>query len=351
MSASEFSLREAHQIVADLFAPRMTVYWTDLLLSLTIGAGASVAAASASEPWSVPCLLVAVLALYRAAAFIHEIIHHQRRPAFRSFRIAWNLLCGVPLLVPSFLYENHLEHHSRHEYGTSSDGEYIPFAQRSPWSMVGFLLASPLVPLVTVYRFALLAPLSWAYPRLRGTVYRRASSLRIDIEYEWHEPTSPEQRRRWVLQESACFVLVWIVILLTATGVFTAALVLQWYLTVTGIVIVNSFRLLGAHRYQSDEAEMTFVEQLLDSVNYPRHRALAELWAPVGLRLHALHHLFPALPYHAFSLAHRRLMAQLEGDSPYRMTVSPGLWASLALLWRRAANSRQKGMVTRQRDA
>ena len=36
---------------------------------------------------------------------------------------------------------------------------------------------------------------------------------------------------------------------------------------------------------------------------------IGELSAPVGCKLHALHHLFPSLPYHALSTAHQRLMA------------------------------------------
>ena len=32
------------------------------------------------------------------------------------------------------------------------------------------------------------------------------------------------------------------------------------------------------------------------SVNYPQRAWLSELWAPVGLRYHALHHLQPGLP-------------------------------------------------------
>ena len=79
---------------------------------------------------------------------------------------------------------------------------------------------------------------------------------------------------------------------------------------------------------------MTFVEQLLDSINYSRHPWIASLWAPVGLRFHALHHLFPSLPYHNLAKAHRLLMAKLPADSPYRLTESPSLTASIRQLWR-----------------
>lgn len=88
-----------------------------------------------------------------------------------------------------------------------------------------------------------------------------------------------------------------------------------------------------AHHYTNDGGELTFVDQLLDSVNYPNHPLFSELWAPVGLRFHALHHLFPSLPYHNLAKAHRLLMAHLPPDSPYRQTESPSLTASLLQLW------------------
>jgi fatty acid desaturase len=91
---------------------------------------------------------------------------------------------------------------------------------------------------------------------------------------------------------------------------------------------------------------MTFLEQLLDSLNYPNWPWVSVLWAPVGLRFHALHHLFPSLPYHNLARAHHRLMAELPADSPYRLTESPGRVASIAQLWR---NSRNAGRQARSR--
>jgi fatty acid desaturase len=102
---------------------------------------------------------------------------------------------------------------------------------------------------------------------------------------------------------------------------------------------LNALRTLGAHRYLHAHEEMTFVEQLLDSINYPRHPLIAGLWAPIGLRFHALHHLCPSLPYHNLAKAHQKLMAELPADSPYRQTESPGLWVSIADLWRRSRAS------------
>jgi fatty acid desaturase len=119
-----------------------------------------------------------------------------------------------------------------------------------------------------------------------------------------------------------------------ATGVVPLAFLPTIYLLAVMVLYLNSLRTLGAHRYTNTGGEVTFLDQLLDSVNYPRHPFLSSLWAPVGLRFHALHHLFPSLPYHNLARAHARLMQQLPADSPYRLTESPSLRASLAQLWR-----------------
>jgi fatty acid desaturase len=116
----------------------------------------------------------------------------------------------------------------------------------------------------------------------------------------------------------------------------------QVYLTGVVVVLINSIRTLGAHRFFNDGREMTFVEQLLDSVNYPRRPILTGLWAPVGLRFHALHHLFPSLPYHNLAEAHRRLMAELPADSPYRSTEESSLWSALGRLWRMARQTGER---------
>ena len=338
------SVAEARAIVADLFRPRPSVYWADF--SLTIGAGH----VCFFVVWLLPRLLpgqpwlwlplaalpfaASCLAYYRAAMFIHELTH-LRPGSFRTFRLAWNLLCGVPFLVPSFVYDHHREHHRRGLYGTRRDGEYLPPGGRSPGHFLLYLVRAVAVPPLAVVRFLVLTPLSWASPSLRRWVLRHASSVVVDVAYDRTPPTGAALREVCLL-ELLC--LLWCVgvvaVPLLVLGRLPWPFLIQAYLTGVGSLLLSALRTLAEHRWGSAGGELTFQEQILDSNNFPHRRLLGELWGPVGLRYHALHHLFPALPYHALAEAHRRLMERLPADSPYRLTERDNLLGALWDVWR-----------------
>jgi fatty acid desaturase len=105
-----------------------------------------------------------------------------------------------------------------------------------------------------------------------------------------------------------------------------------WYGVMACITLANTLRTLGAHRYRSEGSPMDLESQLLDSIDTPGNFWTA-IWAPVGLRFHALHHFFPSMPYHNLPIAHRRLVASLPPDSAYCRSISYSLWDSLKTLW------------------
>ncbi len=338
-------LRAAHTAVRDLLRPEMPRYWLDFGASYVL-AGSAFAGAALTEPWnpwSWALVVLSGLALYRCVVFLHEVVHFLGRRCFARFRLAWNALVGVPLLIPVFMYECHGEHHNWRTYGTAQDAEYVPLARLSRWRVVGIVVAVPLLPLYGVFRFGVLTPPSWLLPALREQVWRRSSALKLDVDYEGVPPATPAQARRWLVQEVASVGVLTTVVVLAASGVLPLAVLVQLYLTVLVVVCLNTFRLLVAHRYLGDEATMTVLEQVGDTYNHPRNPWLGELWAPVGLRLHALHHLMPGLPYHAYAEAHDRLGAALPADSVYHRTSSPGPWSSLRALWRTAGRRHELG--------
>lgn len=352
-SAPQFSISQARGIVADLFEPSPAIYWTDLLLSAGVGYTSFALVRRVGEWTTVPALqvllpallfVVSCLAFYRAALFTHELTH-LRKGSFGAFRVAWNLLFGIPFLMPSFLYHTHIAHHMRRHYGTPEDGEYIPFATSPARHILLYLGQSFIIPLLAVARFLIFTPIAWVSPRFRRWVQQRASSMIIDPSYVRPLPTHQELGI-WRLQELACFLFLVGAIVMMIRGRVPVAVVPQAYCTAVCVIMLNAVRTLAAHRYRHTGEEATFVEQLLDSINFPNWPVVSGLWAPVGLRFHALHHLFPSMPYHNLAEAHRRLMAQLPADSPYRQTESPGLWATLTQLWQEARASQQAG--TRQ---
>jgi len=125
--------------------------------------------------------------------------------------------------------------------------------------------------------------------------------------------------------------------------VIAGSVLLKFYLLMIYAHGLNWVRTLGAHRYRNTGAEMSYRAQLQDSINMVGNPVVHEILFPVGLRYHALHHLFPTLPYHALGEAHRRLMAQLPEDSPYRLSNLRSFRKALLQLWRHARNSRVQG--------
>lgn len=344
-SDAKFSFAEARSLTGDLMTPNPRIYWTDFLLSIIGGYIAfqltlRLPMQFGPQPWVVAVVavtyLATVLLFMRAVMFTHELVHLPK-DGFKGFRIAWNLLCGIPFFVPSFLYYPHVDHHRRKHYGTDHDGEYLSLSHSSRWMIVGFIVQALIIPILGLVRFVVLSPICWFIPGARQLVHRHASTMLVDPFYE-RDDASPKLMRIVVLQEFLCFLVGFGLIFKhrIVFGTWFDPLWIVAYAVAIGLLVLNEVRTLGAHRWIGDGSEMTFEEQLLDSVNYPNNAWLSELWGPIGTRFHALHHLFPRLPYHNLAEAHRRLAEGLPPDSPYHKTVAPSLTSEIVALWRRA---------------
>ncbi len=325
-------LRAAVELTRDLSAARADIYWPDMLICAGVGYMALAGAILIDNPWLAVCSgIVAALTLYRALLFIHELshIHEQALPGFRK---AWNLLVGIPMLTPSFMYEGvHPLHHARTRYGTSEDPEYLPLALMKPWSLPSFALVALFLPPALLLRCAVLVPLGAVIPPLRRLVWARASSLSINPDFR-RRPPEGEFARMVFWQELGASL--WAIFLIATAALYDWRPLAIGLVVIAGTAVFNQLRTLVAHLWQNDGAAMTVTAQYLDSVNVPPPGLLAEIWAPVGLRYHALHHLLPSMPYHSLGQAHRRLSAQLGVGSTYEKANYPGLFPLLGRLAR-----------------
>lgn len=327
-------LRAARDLTKDISEARAGIYWTDMLGSAVVGYG-SLAAAILLENTALAVFMgvIAALSLYRALLFIHEISHLHKN-ALPGFRTTWNVLVGMVMLTPSYMYEGvHTLHHARTRYGTAEDPEYLPLALMKPWSLPAFVLIALLAPPALLIRFGILVPLGAIFPPIRKLVWERASALAINPDFR-RRPPEGDLKRRVFWQEALGMVWSWALIgsifvlgwkpLLVALAVFSLTAVL------------NQLRTLVAHLWENEGEPMTVTAQYLDSVNVPPPGFLAEVWAPVGLRYHALHHLLPSMPYHALPEAHRRLAKHLGTGSTFDGANHGGM---MTLVWRIARST------------
>ncbi len=318
-------IRAAADLTRDLVAANPRIYWADFLASSVIGyAALALAIFTASTAVMVAAIIVSILALYRAGSFIHEITHI-KRSAVPGFWLGWNVIAGIPLMIPSFMYEGvHNLHHARTRYGTDEDPEYLPLALMKPWTVPVFVLISAFAPIALLFRYGVLSPLSVIIPPLRTMVVERYSSLAINPNFRRRSPEG-EARRNWYLLEAAVSIWAIALIALVATGIIPMRAFLIFLAVASGSIVLNQVRTLVAHLWENEGEVMSVTAQFLDSVNVPPPAMLPALWAPVGLRYHAIHHLLPGVPYHNLGEAHRRLSTALDGQSSYHKANYGGL--------------------------
>ena len=331
--SSHMELKQAHRLVADLMKPKPAIYWIDLLISSGLGWGSlyfgtqtnSVLLASGA-------FIVSVLSLYRSLLFIHELTH-LNRGSVPGFHWGWNILVGIPLMVPSFMYIGvHKDHHNPRLFGTKQDPEYHPLSGSSLRLVIFMIVSMFAMPLLWL-RFAILGPLSALSSAIRRITVERFSALCINPEYLRQAPKKEKEKNEWLILETATVFWVWSISLNWWMGAISTSSVCYAAGALTMVALLNQGRTVLAHRFDNhDHHSLTIEEQLLDSINYPTTNFLTEFWAPLGLRYHGLHHWLPGLPYHSLAKAHKILTDALPEDAVYHRASSNGPKETLSLM-------------------
>lgn len=308
-------------LVDDLLEHRVWIYWADLLTSMLLfWSGALGSLDQVITPWlRMACFIVAVLALYRAATFMHEIVHFPKA-VLRSFRWTWNLVCGIPILLPSFLYSSHLNHHATPFYATVRDPEYLAFGSHPVKSWGTLLIGTVISPFVLAFRFAILVPLASLMPALRRWLNVHMSAVAIHAHFRDTATEHTRRRAERRIVEPLTTAYVWLVMIAYVTGYLSLRVIVTFVACALCVLLLNAIRTRYAHRYAYDNESVSSHAQIEDSATLD-YGAWFAVFAPVGLRYHALHHLFPHLPYHALRTAHDRIVrSPVPAAEVYRHT-------------------------------
>ncbi len=330
-SASPQWIRDARRLVStapvDYFAVDQRRYWTDFLVALICGyTAATIYLLAPLGSWpQLAAFPVAVFWLYRLGSLIHEVCHLGAHE-MRAFKVCWNLFVGVFTFTPSpFFTRHHRDHHSLRMYGTPEDPEYVAnVLEGGNWrSALGYSLFMLVFPLLVFLRF-LLAPLTFLHPRLRAVVLERASSLTLNTRYRRH--VTAFDRKAITAVELLCFVRAVAILAAVGSGAAHPSRIPLLYLLGLTTFVMNQMRQLADHHFQGDGTVAPLEAHILDSCNFTGSDPLTWLFFPFSIKYHALHHLFPSLPYHNLSAAHDHLIRTLPADSPYRRLDQPGWW-------------------------
>jgi fatty acid desaturase len=321
----------AHRLISDLFTPIPAYYWREFLgTGLAAWTIFVLALSSDSLVFGVVFLGLAVPIWYRAATMVHELTH-QRRRDLPHFHAAWNLIIGVAWLLPSVMYENvHYGHHNSATYGTAEDPEYLPLAGNR-LRVITYLTFAFLVFPLLLLRFLVLAPLSYGIAPLRRFLVRSGSSYVINLDFV--REMSPDEQRMLARWECVIFVAWWTPFVLSMLGELRWRWLIYWYALYTGVLLLNRLRMLAAHHFAMEGQPGDHLRQFADSIDTPAGW-WAELWAPLGLRYHALHHLFPAIPFHNMRKAYGRLVENLPASSFYHQAQGGSLLSSVNRFFR-----------------
>ncbi len=312
----------------DYFQVKPWRYWADFGLSLVLAYSTAslFLMAPLGSIWQLAAYPIAVFWLYRLGSLVHEVCHLGQHE-MRVFKVTWNLLVGVVTLSPSpFFTRHHRDHHSCKFYGTHEDPEYVAnfYQPGGAWGVLIYALEVLLFPLVVFLRF-LLAPLTFLHPALRRYALRHGCALTLNWQY-WRSMNAFD-RRVVTAVELLCSLRAMLMLFSVYVGITEWTRLPLFYVLAVGVFALNQLRLLGDHHLESKGEALSLSDHILDSCNYTQPDFGAWLLFPFAIRYHALHHMFPSLPYHNLAAAHAHLSHHLPSDSPYHSLSRPSWWS------------------------
>lgn len=331
IASGKLNKRLYREQVKDLMKPDLRYYFTDFAISyslMIVGAVLWIGDFTALPDFmSIVGFVLSVYCAYRSFLFIHENVHLPKKE-FAPFVKIWDALVGSIFLLPTFMYESHMDHHIPKKYGTQKDPEYLALGGKSYGRLLWFMVEHMLLtPVVVFLRFVVGLPVRLLLPAVSKFLDDRMTALIINFTYV---RTKKVNRAKVIQMEASALGFTLLFAYLIAADIMDPIYLFKGIAIIIGALFINGIRTLVAHRYANDDLHiLTEEEQLIDSLNYVGNPLIGLFMAPIGLRYHALHHLFPTLPYHNLDTAHKRIMAVIDDDDPYHKTLVTSFAATL----------------------
>ena len=149
------------------------------------------------------------------------------------------------------------------------------------------------------------------------------------MTFNWRYVRKLNAQDRWSIAavEWLCWLRASMIPLMVILGVTHWTRLPQLYASGLRALLLNQMRQLADHHFECDGGNLELSDHIRDSCNYTSRDWLTWLFFPFAIRYHALHHLFPTLPYHNLKAAACLPDARLPADSPYRGLDQPRWWS------------------------
>ncbi|MDR3501698.1 MAG: fatty acid desaturase [Legionella sp.] len=296
-----------------------TIYWLDLFLTALFAWTLFVLACQTKNMFlSIVFLGMSSIFFYRGLSFVHEVTHHA--PHIKGYRVAWNLLFGMAFLYPSYVYENHLLHHRMDHYGSSKDAEYFIINKKLS-GLFRFLFWGQFVMPAKLIIRSLIFPLVFISEKFSNFYEMHLCGFYLNPEYE-KKPLSKRIKKNLYKEDLRCTLFAYMILGLIFAHQLPAYIILYWYSAAFILSFINSIRVVVCTHNYNYLSPRDRAEQIIDTFTLDKGLILPGLIAPIGLRYHALHHLFPGIPYHSLGKAHRMVCEAFPNNTAYKDTFT-----------------------------
>lgn len=271
--------------------------------------------------------IIGLIFIYKGTLMIHEVAHFQKK--VRGLRLTYNLLFGFFNKYPAYLYDTHAFHHGKHTFSTYKDPEYQYVKPDTIVTILGPIFVSLFLPIFQILRFIILPPFMVLMPyKLKNKIYKHFSTLVFDVKYK-RMAKNKSDINQMLRNDLATSFFNLIFIGAIFLGFLPMKTFILWYGMIVFASLLNMYRAKYNHIYNNKSRHaQSWENHLLDCFTIDKG-IITEIFSPVGLRYHALHHVMQEIPFYNLKKAHEHLLRNLPKEHIYRQTIVPNLLAAI----------------------